>query len=94
MLVFVLTHPSKPDVEISNHVGDKLDYAMVEKWEDDGYTCTLVQADGDELMWIFRTFQNLPTTDQFVKSVQKWRGPFAQFIFDNTPRFFIGKGSA
>lgn len=40
-----------------------------------------VQADGDELEYLRRTFENLPFSNR--SRVQTWRGDFAQFIADN-----------
>lgn len=56
------------------HVGESLPYPR-------GVTITEVQADGDELEYIFNNFRGLPLSNK--KRVQTWRGDFAQFIADN-----------
>jgi len=55
----------------------------------EGHTVVLVQADGDELEYIGRTFRDLdgPNTMTIPWAqkclVMKWRGDFAAFIADN-----------
>ena len=60
----------------------KIDFLYFPVEDDDITDITLIQADGHELELIRDSFLNLPMSKGRVVS---WRGPLAQFIFDNLP---------
>jgi hypothetical protein len=103
MLFVGLTSPTNGGISVSWVVGKKLNGHKMHELEAQGFTCLVLQADGHELEWIIRYFDNIPVAHvphpsvleaggerpaRMLAPVQKWKGEFAQFIFDHLPLSF------
>ena len=53
---------------------------------DEGWVPVIVEASGEELVWMGRNFTNIPRANPVMNPIQKWRGDFAAFIYDHLPR--------
>jgi hypothetical protein len=71
----------KPRFRVKN---EKVAWQIGDKFprNTEDYPCIEVQANGDELGFVIKSFNNLPHAIGVMR-VQKWRGEFAQFIYGN-----------
>lgn len=53
---------------------------------ENGWEPIMVEASGDELNWIGTNISGIPRMNAAAFPIQKWRGAYAEFIFDHLPR--------
>ena len=81
--------------DIEWHIGEELSGRACDDLEKYSFQCVLAQADGHELEYLWLSFQGIPfafadgisaSGERNLAAVHKWRGEWAQFIFDHLPR--------